>query len=265
MDSKKISRQVLLEVESEILPNVSMTPVKIEDFIGQAEDFINIFSLIDRPSFNNKIYEAVKYENIRDQLYPLYDIIDPNLDYVRALRIYYGVKNDNIILIYVPTVLTKTTTEEIYYANELGRYIYNNGFSLLTENYIAEYINRISIKHDGTHPSNYIYNGNDADPANDVRAILFPMIEIELLYLHNQIAIDNNGGNLFFTCTTSIDSRSSTYKHTITISPYDPDNLPSAVPIPPPAFEGKAANLCNLCPPNCSTLRITASGIQILT
>jgi len=236
--------------------NLNMAPSLIDFGTLQADanEFVSVFSINGQPPFPGPVYETVSFADFNWLRSTLNTDDCPNGCYFTALRVYYGISGNNIILIYNPLVMNllgsnavnddifSITPSSLDYATAF--YTYSGGFVSVdldtATQYITTYRNSIMIQRSGGATTHFILEDSILGDAN---SSMIPYQEIDCL--------GNVAPNPFYMVSGAvIYPPTGTYKQSVSISKVDPTS-----PVTPAPFVS-AANYANLCPPNCGVVEV---------
>lgn len=249
--------------------NLTLCPVTFSAVDQQSDTFLEHFKT-DNTIWTNPVEEIINFNRFNTKFMSI--TAPDNGHYIDAVRIHFGLEttaggNDVIKLIYQPVMLIrKASPEDCIYdinaitdgqGNELY-YTYNGTDFIPSSNHGAlkqNYLDNIRIKHTqlGVHGP---HNTGDTI-THDAKSVLFPIQEIEELWVDN-----SQPAALHVVNVSKIDANSGIYKHSIVISIQTPQKF-NKLNFHTGIFLGAAANLGNLCPPNCNDVMIKNDMILI--
>lgn len=250
---------------TEISLNLNLHPVPFASVSAEATNFISHFKT-KQIEWTSPIQDSLEYSKLQSQVIA---IMQPPTsgNYFRAIHIHYGLENDNIVLIYQPILAIQRQPDnekciydirpvqvggnDAYFKYDGTDFISVTNQSTLRTNYIDD----IRIKRSSTATHSPHTNGNAI--TDDVKSILFPVQEIEEVWKDNQ-----EPTHLHIINTSKIDGSTGIYKHSVVFSPQQVLDF-HIKRNQRGVFIGAAANLGNLCPPNCDKVMVKNDVILI--
>ena len=235
--------------------------MNFETYLAQAETFKSHYHGTE--DFSDVQYERVEYASLKQVIENTPG--DHSSQYIKGLKIYYGLTEQNeIILYYVPVYANYAST-----SGEMSLFdvqIPEGGFNAIMDDskYDIYYVydgQLYDLRKDGIqfeeaydNVSRYFFDvkTNPGYEMNKVLSVFFPTQEIERLYLDN-VTSDYNTGNIFF--TSAAEFVEGGYIHHLimtTIRDYDPPYQNNN------NFLGMAADMDCRCPFSCQNVAYPA-------
>jgi hypothetical protein len=219
---------------------------------AEGTTFINTFKVAGQPQFTSMVYDTVAYNDFVTLRNTLAPGTRPDDSYFTGLRVYYGLMANRIILLYVPVFMDHTgsvggndqfSVSPATLETATTIYTYSGGFNpinlITATSYVDAYRASILILRSTGNWTRFIAGDT---MAADAKAGMIPYQEVDLLG-------NTNPDPFYVVCCARSYPPTGSDKHYISISKVDPGNaLPTAGNV--------AANMANICPPNCAVVQV---------